>query len=852
MHRATIFFPSALILLLTTIVSTGFSQGDEHTTLVGQLAFGEYTSDIWGYTDTTTGVDYALLGAFGGMAIIDATTDAANPTQVAYVTGVSSGWKDIKTWKNYSYLVSEGGGGLEIVDLSDPTNPVLVKNYTADFSTAHNLYIDENGFAYVVGANAANRGLIIYDLADPENPVKTDQWAVDSIHDIFVRDNVAWASAFGRASIVVVDVTNKSAPIEITRWFQGTSTHQAWLTDDSNYLLVTDERVGGHLKIWDVRDLNNITKVSEYESIPNIIIHNVFVKGDFAYISYYVEGLKIIDISDPTSPGEVGGFDVFPGSDNAGFTGTWGIFPYTSSGLVFIGDMQGSFTTVRFDGTHAGHLKGTVKNDVTGSPIANATIKIVETGSVILSNDLGKYKFAAAKDSLTLNSDSYGYFPDTSSVVLISGDTVFSDILLAELPKSSITGVITDALSGLPIQADIFLVVESDASDDIEIETSTDGSGAFSFGSLYISYKEEVVYRSIIILPEFPYSPYIEEYLTVSEGAPTVLNVTLEPADIFLYDADIVNDYVEYYLNPLDSLGVTFHIAEKKNGDLLPVSRMDELNYPVAIWFTGDLSESVLTAADEDSLLSFLDAGGRLFLTGQNIVENLSQSSILLTDYLQVSYGGESSTALAREVDFNPITSGVGNFGLIGTGGANNQTSLDLLVPTGESVPALYYNLSGENVAAVSVEDTQTGSKIFLTGFGFEGIINNNNRLSKPYDLMARVLNWFDLDVTVTGTEDEDRLLPAEFTLEQNFPNPFNPSTMISFSLKEDADVKLVIYSLLGNKVATIYSGRAGRGRHQIDWNGKNDSGRAVASGIYLYRLEVGLNSLTRKMLLLK
>ena len=69
---------------------------------------------------------------------------------------------------------------------------------------------------------------------------------------------------------------------------------------------------------------------------------------------------------------------------------------------------------------------------------------------------------------------------------------------------------------------------------------------------------------------------------------------------------------------------------------------------------------------------------------------------------------------------------------------------------------------------------------------------------------MARVLNWFDLDVTVTGTEDEDRLLPAEFTLEQNFPNPFNPSTMISFSLKEDADVNLVVYSLLGNKGGTI------------------------------------------------
>jgi len=852
MRKATRFFLSSLISVLTILPSIGYSQGDDHTTLVGQLAFGEYTSDIWGYYDSTTGIDYALLGAFGGMAIIDVTTDTANPTQVAYVAGVSNRWKDIKIWKNYSYLVSEGGGGLEIVDLTDPTSPVLVKNHTNDFTAAHNLYIDENGFAYVVGANAAGGGLIIYDLADPENPVKTGEWSVDDIHDVFVRDNVAWASVLNRASIVVIDVTDKTAPTEITRWFEGFNTHHSWLTDDSNYLLVNEERRGGHLKIWDVRDLNNVSLVSEYESIPNIIIHSVFVKGDFAYISYYVEGLKIVDISDPKSPGEVGSFDIFPGPDNSGFAGSWGVYPYSSSGLVFIGDTEGSFTTVRFDGTHANHVKGTVKNDVTGSPIANATVNVLESNTITKSDDSGKYGYATLRDVITLIGDHFGYFPDTSTVNLIPGDTVFSDILLSELSKSTITGVVTDALSGLPIQADIFLTVESDETDDIEIEVATDASGAFSFNSVYVSHEEEVVYRYLVVLPEFPYPPYIEEFVTVSEGVPTVLNVTLAPADILLYNADNVRDYVEYYLDPLDSLGVTFHFAKRKKGDVLPVSRMDELNYPVAIWFTGDLTDSVISAAEADSLMSFLDAGGRLFLTGQNIVENLSPSSTLLTDYLQVSYSGEHSSPITREVGFNPITSGVGTFGLTGNGGANNQTSLDILIPAGNSGPALYYGFSGEEVAAVSVEDSLTGAKIFLTGFGFEGIIDNNNRLSKPYDLMARVLNWFDLDVTVTGIEDQKPFVPVEFSLEQNFPNPFNPSTVIAFSLIKDANVNLIVYSILGNKVATIYSGKAGKGRHEIEWNGKNDSGIAVSSGIYLYRLEVGVNSLTKKMLLVK
>ena len=117
---------------------------------------------------------------------------------------------------------------------------------------------------------------------------------------------------------------------------------------------------------------------------------------------------------------------------------------------------------------------------------------------------------------------------------------------------------------------------------------------------------------------------------------------------------------------------------------------------------------------------------------------------------------------------------------------------------------------------------------------------------------MARVLNWFELDVIITGTADEKPVVATEFSLEQNYPNPFNPSTVIAFSLKADTDVTLVVYSILGNKVATVYSGRAGRGSHEFEWNGKNDSGIAVASGIYLYRLEAGENFLTRKMLLLK
>ena len=103
---------SSIALFIALHTTALYSQGDEHVSFVGHFVITEGMSDIWGYTDTTTGIDYALVGTRSGMSIIDATTDEANPVQVAFVQGVSSDWKDIKTWKNYSSLVSEDGGGL--------------------------------------------------------------------------------------------------------------------------------------------------------------------------------------------------------------------------------------------------------------------------------------------------------------------------------------------------------------------------------------------------------------------------------------------------------------------------------------------------------------------------------------------------------------------------------------------------------------------------------------------------------------------------------------------------------------------------------------------------------------------
>jgi hypothetical protein len=94
--------------------------------------------------------------------------------------------------------------------------------------------------------------------------------------------------------------------------------------------------------------------------------------------------------------------------------------------------------------------------------------------------------------------------------------------------------------------------------------------------------------------------------------------------------------------------------------------------------------------------------------------------------------------------------------------------------------------------------------------------------------------------------------LPTEYKLLANYPNPFNPTTEISYQLPEAAHVTLAIYNIEGQQVRTLVDGVVGAGEHVVEWNATSDAGQRVASGVYLYRLTAGDYTESRKMLLLK
>lgn len=327
-------------------------------TKIGQLGVGpsdgDKLNDIWGYVHST-GIEYAIVGRRNRTEIVDISTDPGSPTIVGTIPGPPSLWRDMKTRGSNAYVVHDSissgtNQGIQIVDLTDPTAVSVVANYTTNFDRAHNIFI-EGKYLYACEVSPPRSGanpLVILDLTNPTAPVEVGVYTNVRFHDVYVRGNLVYGAAEDLPGVVILDVTNKAAPIELGQFTtpEGVG-HNTWLSDDGQFLFVTNEVLGGHLRIYDVSNPASAFQVGEYEARPNRVIHNVYVSGNFAYISYYAEGVVILDISDPTAPREVGVYDTSdvplpdpPTSVFQVFHGVWGLYPFYPSEQIVASDIE--------------------------------------------------------------------------------------------------------------------------------------------------------------------------------------------------------------------------------------------------------------------------------------------------------------------------------------------------------------------------------------------------------------------------------------------------------------------------------------------------------------------------------
>ncbi len=321
---------------------------------------------------------------------------------------------------------------------------------------------------------------------------------------------------------------------------------------------------------------------------------------------------------------------------------------------------------------------------------------------------------------------------------------------------------------------------------------------------------------------------------------------------ILLVDDDEGKDYQQWYRDPLDSLALPWDEWDVSSNGVPPGSGVYGLrDHEVVIWFTGDDSTTTLSAAEQESLITFLDGGGFLFVTGQSIGQDISGDAFY-SDYLHASLVSPFVGDFILEgVPGDEVGDG---FHLLTTGGpgAGNQNSQDVISPTAGADSAIVYEPG--QIAALKYSGPY---KLVYFAFGFEGIASRPAQgFTTSVFVMNRVLNW------LTGVEEELELKqpPSIFALAAPSPNPITSVSKIGFQLPKSSLVQLKVYNLVGQEVITLVEEMREAGAHSLYWDGRDSSGRELPNGVYFCRLRAratgggpagGLAS-TRKLVVLR
>ena len=329
---------------------------------------GGSANDVWGWTDSSTGKEYAIMGRTNGTSFVD-ISDPVNPIYRGNLPPHSddSTGRDIKVYADHAFIVTEANNsGMQVFDLTQlrmVASPPATFSETAhypDFSDAHNLAInEESGFAYAVGTNTCSGGLHMINIQTPTNPTSAGCFSGDGYtHDAqcviydgpdldHKRKEICFNS--NEDTLTIVDVTNKAGPVMLSRTgYSGSRyAHQGWLTEDQVYFLLGDELdeannpdvTNTRTYMWDVSDLDDPALIGSHDSTTTAIDHNQYVKGNYTYQSNYQAGLRILDITDIANGNlsEAAFFDVNPGSDPTNTDGgTWSNYPFFDSGIVIV------------------------------------------------------------------------------------------------------------------------------------------------------------------------------------------------------------------------------------------------------------------------------------------------------------------------------------------------------------------------------------------------------------------------------------------------------------------------------------------------------------------------------------
>jgi choice-of-anchor B domain-containing protein len=270
----------------------------------------------------------------------------------------------MKVYGKHAYIVSEANGsGLQIVNLKYlPDSVSLISTFLFSGYTRTHTISQSGPYLYMSGGDYLNAGIFVLDISqNPANPVLRGSWETEYIHDCRVVNDTIWAAGIFDGNIYVIDASDKDNLISVNNWLNipQPGPHNTALTDDGNYLFVTDEISGNPrvLKVWNVEDVMNPIQEAAWQptGITTSIVHNVEIYGNTAVVAHYTAGVRVLDITDPTTPNEIAWYDTYPADNNFTYNGCWGVFMFPS-GKIAASDRQTGLYAMMLDTALVGNI----------------------------------------------------------------------------------------------------------------------------------------------------------------------------------------------------------------------------------------------------------------------------------------------------------------------------------------------------------------------------------------------------------------------------------------------------------------------------------------------------------------
>lgn len=478
----------ATLLILFAVALSFSGKAQLNMELLSQLQYPENLSDIWGWADPDTGIEYAIVGLRNGTSIVS-LEDPENAVEVAYVPGPSTTWRDIKTWGHFAYVTNETSNGLLVIDMNNLPESVEYYDWTptlenlGTLSSCHNIYIDEFGYAYLAGCNLNSGGMLILNVdTETGEPEFVAPAPAIYAHDVYTKSNIMYSSEIYEGDMAIYDVSDKQNITELGR--QGTPfdfTHNIWVNDDETVAFTTDERADAPVAAYDITDFDDIQELDRYNPIGSIgsgvIPHNVHVWNDYLLISYYTDGGRIVDASRPENLIEVGNYDTWLGGDG-GFSGAWGLYPFLPSQTVLVSDINNGLYVLQPTFVRACWLEGIVTDELTGNTLADVTVEIdSEQPNFAETDAFGAFETGQAlSGSFEVTFKKPGYLDEVVSVELTNGELTFIEVALSPLGMFTVSGEAIEDENGEPVPgARVQLIGE-----ELTYNTIADANGTFS------------------------------------------------------------------------------------------------------------------------------------------------------------------------------------------------------------------------------------------------------------------------------------------------------------------------------------------------------------------------------------